>query len=58
MNCFPQDQSLSVYCCKCLGCVRGTLFRNKNTWSDDLERDVWRFDATLKDNKDMFKITF
>ena len=26
-----------------VGCVRLTLFRNKNTWGDDLERYVWRF---------------
>ena len=26
-----------------LGCVRLTLFRNKNMWSGDLKRYVWRF---------------
>ena len=40
-----------------LGRVRLTQFRNKNTWSDDLKRYVWLFEAT-QDNKDMFKIAF
>ena len=40
-----------------LRCVRLTVFRNKNTWSDDLKRYVWRFWRN-KDNKDMFKIAF
>ena len=28
------------------GCVRLTLFRNKNTWSNDLKLYVWRLEAT------------
>ena len=40
-----------------LGCVRLTLFRNKNKWSDDLKRYVLAFPSNT-DNKYMFKITF
>ena len=32
-------------CIRSIGCVRLTLFRNKNTWSDDLKRCIWRFEA-------------
>ena len=41
-----------------IGCVRLTLFRNKNTWSDDLKRYVWRLICSNKNEKAMFKIAF
>ena len=41
-----------------LGCVRLSLFRNKNTWSDDLKRCVWRLICSNKNKKAMFKIAF
>ena len=36
VECFPTKSAD-------LGCVRLTVFRNKNTWSDDSKRYVWRF---------------
>ena len=38
-----------------LGRVRLTLFRNKNTWSDDYMFGAFR---SCKDDKNMFKIAF
>ena len=40
-----------------LGRVRLTLFRNKNTWSDD-ENGMFGAFQSSKDNKNMFKIAF
>ena len=40
-----------------LGRVRLTLFRNKNTWSED-ENCMFGAFRSNKDNKNMFKIAF
>ena len=43
---YTQDEIIVALCeliCEVLGCVRLTVFRNKNTWSDDSKRYVWRF---------------